>query len=424
MSSAPVPRDVLGLVVPSWGSVVAAEGVGWHVVGDDGEAVEEIQAFLIDVAATGASVPTRRSYAYDMLRWWRFCAAVGVPWQQALRYEVRDFVLWLQSATNDQRRRTVEPAPFSSVTGQGAGDRGSSRPAAGSVNAVTGKSYLAAGYAPRTINHALTVISSFYEFALESGLGPLVNPVPRSAPGRMGPQHRTSGGSSGLRRRGTYRQRQPLIQPRSIGEPLLQELFAVLGNDRDRALVAVTLSSGVRASELLSMIRSGVNAGEGVLSVVGKGQAGMRVWVPAAPESFVWIARYLAGRPSPAGGPGWGEHPLWMTLSEPPRPLTYFTLRQVLERANSKLGTNLTWHDFRHTFAHRLLSDERMALTDVQMLLRHRNLDTLQAYSAARLDELVASLHRHLARPAPPEDRPAPGYAASDLNTLFPGVRL
>ncbi|AKT50807.1 hypothetical protein ADJ73_04885 [Arsenicicoccus sp. oral taxon 190] len=65
-----------------------------------------------------------------------------------------------------------------------------------------------------------------------------------------------------------------------------------------------------------------------------------------------------------------------------------------------------------------------MTLTDVQMLLRHRNMDTLQAYSAARLDELVASLHRHLSRPAPAAARPAPGYAASDLHTLFPGVTL
>ena len=40
------------------------------------------------------------------------------------------------------------------------------RPPAGTLNAATGKAYLAAGYAPRTINHALSVLSEFYRHAL------------------------------------------------------------------------------------------------------------------------------------------------------------------------------------------------------------------------------------------------------------------
>ena len=133
----------------------------------------------------------------------------------------------------------------------------------------------------------------------------------------------------------------------------------------------------------------------------------------------MWIARYLTTR-SP-GPPG---EALWVTLRSPARPLTYFGLRQVLERANAKMGTNLTWHDFRHTFAHRLLADERMTLTDTQMLLRHRHITTVQAYAAARLDELVASLYRHLTRPAPAPPAPAPGFAAADLQALFSGMGL
>ena len=242
MTDPPRQRDVLTLALPSWGAVVPTAGLGWHVIGEDGQPEEVIRAFLLELAATGASVPTRRSYSYDLLRWWRFCAAVGVPWRQAFREEVRDFVRWLQGAANAQRRRSQVRST------------GNSRPPAGTLNAVTGKPYLAEGYAPRTINHALTVVSAFYDFAVVAGLGPLTNPVPQQS-GR-------TGGGHGLKRRGTYRQRPPVTQPRAISEELLQDLFAVLGNDRDRALVAVTLSSGVRASELLSMTRYGVNSGE------------------------------------------------------------------------------------------------------------------------------------------------------------------
>lgn len=43
---------------------------------------------------------------------------------------------------------------------------------------MTGKSVLAATYASRTINHQLSVLFGFYEWACASHLGPLVNPVP------------------------------------------------------------------------------------------------------------------------------------------------------------------------------------------------------------------------------------------------------
>jgi hypothetical protein len=46
------------------------------------------------------------------------------------------------------------------------------------VNLRTGKPLLRAGYAASTVNHALTVVSSFYAFHLHYGRGPVINPVP------------------------------------------------------------------------------------------------------------------------------------------------------------------------------------------------------------------------------------------------------
>ena len=68
---------------------------------------------------------------------------------------------WLRNARNPQRDR-----------------KDASSPPAGSVNLRTGKPTLRAGYAPSTINHALSVLSAFYAFHLHFGRGPLVNPVP------------------------------------------------------------------------------------------------------------------------------------------------------------------------------------------------------------------------------------------------------
>lgn len=386
-------RDVVSLSVPAWGSVQAAPEVCWVVADPKGRRVEPVYQFMVELTATGSAPSTRRSYCYDLLRWWRFCQAVSVSWDMASTTEVRDFVRWLQSKGNPQRERSVQGA----------------RPAAGTVNAVTGKSYLRDGYAPRTINHALSVVGAFYTFAYEAGIGPW-NPVPSSVPPT----------GAALPRRARYRQKVPLFQPRSVSEELLQQLFAVLANDRDRALVAVALSSGARASELLSITTHGFDAGQGVVAVEPKGALGTRVWIPAAPESFVWIARYLASKPATVDAPVDG--PLWRALRSPGAPLTYYALRQVLERANHKLGTNLTWHDFRHTFAHRILSDDRMTLTDAQALMRHRSLSSMEHYATSRLDELVSAFYRHLTAPPPAPATPGPAFDAQDLATLFPGM--
>jgi site-specific recombinase XerD len=106
--------------------------------------------------ARDASPATCRSYAFDLLRWWRFLASRDRPWTRACRNDVRDFVLWLRTSDNPQRR-----------PGR-----------AGGVNPRTDKPNLVEGYAPATINHALSVISIFYQFAAEQGEGPVVNPVP------------------------------------------------------------------------------------------------------------------------------------------------------------------------------------------------------------------------------------------------------
>ena len=92
-------RDLVSIRLPRWGRVVAAEGVvPWLVVDPAGDTVEPIQRFLRDFVASGNRIGSVRSYAYGLLRWWRWLVAVGVEWDKATSAEVRDFVLWLGQA--------------------------------------------------------------------------------------------------------------------------------------------------------------------------------------------------------------------------------------------------------------------------------------------------------------------------------------
>jgi site-specific recombinase XerD len=128
--------------------------------------------WLRDLAACDCSALTLRSYAYDLLRWLRFLHVIGTSWKRATREHVRDFVEYLRQAPNPQNLRRSPDAP-----------------ALGSVNKVTGKPYPKPGYAARTINHQLSVLSAFYTFAVDADLGPLVNPVPAGGAARCAEVH-------------------------------------------------------------------------------------------------------------------------------------------------------------------------------------------------------------------------------------------
>ncbi|GAA4714391.1 hypothetical protein GCM10023198_42000 [Promicromonospora umidemergens] len=65
---------------------------------------------------------------------------------------------------------------------------------------------------------------------------------------------------------------------------VLDDLFARLECNRDRALFSMFLSSGARASEPLGMTVGDVHPGEGRIYVATKGLGGIKQACPAAPE--------------------------------------------------------------------------------------------------------------------------------------------
>jgi hypothetical protein len=169
-------RELAGLVVARAGRVAQTSDptLPWAVLDGAGSRIDAVGVFLKDLLACGSGASSCRSYAFDLLRWFRFLAAVGVAWERASRAEVRDFVLWLRSSVNPARDRRCVGAP-----------------APGSVNARTGKAHLRAGYAPATINHALSVLAAFYEFHRSCGSGRWSRPCRRSHAPAAGWTHTT-----------------------------------------------------------------------------------------------------------------------------------------------------------------------------------------------------------------------------------------
>ncbi|MFH9425486.1 tyrosine-type recombinase/integrase [Streptomyces sp. NPDC017529] len=351
----------------------------WLVVDGAGREVEPVSSYLRDRLLGDVSPLTCRSYAYDLLRWFRVLWTVDVGWEQATEAEAAAMVGWLRSARNPQRHRRRE---------------GGFPP--GSVNPTTGKRVLAAGYAPATIAHSLSAVHGFYAFHLHFGRGPVLNPVPENRARRATLAHRSPLEVPGRHRRGRLRPKVPVRQPRAIPDAQWEDLFAQMRCARDRALLACYVSSGARATELLGVGLADVDWQKGRLWVVSKGTRD-RQPVPVSPEALAYLAAYLddVGLPDDGG-------PVWRTRRGEPRPLTYWAARRILQRATEQLGMNWTLHDARHTAATRFARDPAMTLAEVQTILRHAHVTTTALYTVVGLEDLVDKLAEHYGRPAQP----------------------
>lgn len=391
-------RDLEAVSVLPAGRVVRTDNRGEPFLLADaaGEVVEPVRQFLLELLARDLASLTLRSYANDLLRWWRFLGAIGVVWDKATPEDVRDFILWMRTTrklTGSRQARRIEYP---------------------TINAVTGKAPQGRRYSAATINHAESVVHDFYEFHLRSGLGPMVNPVirSRSLHARRNAHHNPLNVFR-LSQRGAYRQKLPRVVPRGMSDEQFDALFKALRSDRDRALLAFYISSGVRANELLSMTGDSFDPGEQLIRVRSKGTRAMD-WVPAAAEAFVWLRLYQDQ--VEVAKPG---EPLWVTLRHPRKPLGYDALRAVIKRANVTLGSDWSIHDFRHTAAHRMLGTG-MSETDVQTVLRHAHVTTTQRYVVPRLKDLVAAVQRAYNSPVtPPVELVGDRYDPADLEVLF-----
>lgn len=383
--------------LPRTGEVRAGDrpSLPYLVIDDHGVEVEPISKYLRDLALGDASRLTCRSYAHDLLRWWRLLAVLETSWERATTGEVTVLVGWLRTARNPQRRRSSGVQP-------------------GTVNLRTGKATLPEGYAPSTINHALSALSGFYAFHAHYGRGPAVNPVPDQSGRRALLGHHSPLEPHQLAPRARLRQKIADGPPRSIPDQLWAELFGAMTCDRDRALLAFYVSSGARASELLGLRMEHVDWAGKRIWVVSKGSQVLEE-IPASPEAFAYLAVYLEEHGLPEA-----TQPVWRARHGSPRPLTYSAMRAVLSRANAKLGTNWTLHDLRHSAAARMAGDPELSIVEIQAVLRHRHLSTTERYTRVRVGELIDKIQQHYAKPKI-ERHFTSGYAPEDIETVFGG---
>jgi integrase/recombinase XerC len=157
---------------------------------------------------------------------------------------------------------------------------------------------------------------------------------------------------------------------------------------RDRALLEVTYSCGLRVSELVGLNWSDVDAALGVVRVRGKGRK-ERI-VPIGATALAALAAYRERLAALCRGPG--RDPDAVFLNRRGGRLTVRSVARCVDRHTLTGGVagKVSPHALRHSFATHLLG-AGADLRAIQEMLGHASLSTTQKYTHVDLDQLMAT---------------------------------
>jgi len=170
---------------------------------------------------------------------------------------------------------------------------------------------------------------------------------------------------------------------------LLQVQFAEdAAGRRDRAMIELFYSAGIRLSELTGLNLEDIRFQEGLVKVRGKGRK-ERI-VPFGRPALQAIEAYLQKRREllKEGTGGKGEEALF--LSTRGKRMNPRGVARVVERVvrQSGIGRKISPHALRHTFATHLL-DAGADLRSIQEMLGHKSLSTTQKYTSVSVSRLM-----------------------------------
>lgn len=165
---------------------------------------------------------------------------------------------------------------------------------------------------------------------------------------------------------------------------------------RDKAVLELLFSTGLRVSEVASLNRDSINLGQREFSVIGKGLKERMVFL--SDSAAEWLDRYLMARKDTfqplfirfQGRADSSENGAAMRLT--PR-----SIERIVEKYVKQIGLSVkaTPHTLRHSFATDLLINGAN-IRSVQEMLGHANIATTQIYTHvtnAHLKDIHRTFH-------------------------------
>jgi len=179
----------------------------------------------------------------------------------------------------------------------------------------------------------------------------------------------------------TRRPQVTFLTPEELERLAAQPNTAAQNGLRDRAIIELLFSSGLRVSELVGLDRDHINLTRREFMVRGKGQKDRPVFI--SPEAADWIKQYLDKRQD-------NTKPLFIRYSGSKKVdlsgnftrLTARSVQRMIARYARLAGItkHVSPHTLRHSFATDLLMNGA-DLRSVQAMLGHSNIATTQIYT-------------------------------------------
>jgi integrase/recombinase XerD len=227
-------------------------------------------------------------------------------------------------------------------------------------------------YAATTVARKIAAIKSFFGFLVAEGLL-------RDNPMRGIPSPKV--GKSLPKPISIAQARLLLEQPSKLSTPEAK---------RDRAMLELLYATGMRVSELVSLNLADIDTDGGYVRCFGKGHK--ERLIPIYRQAALVLKEYLTeARPHLAHN----SEEKALFLNRRGERLTRQGLWQILKgyAKSAELGTEVTPHTLRHSFATHMLSGGA-DLRSVQELLGHANISTTQVYTHLTTDHIRRSYEK------------------------------
>lgn len=157
------------------------------------------------------------------------------------------------------------------------------------------------------------------------------------------------------------------------------------GDDRERAIVELLLSSGMRVAELCGLDRAAIDFQRRECEVLGKGSKRRTCYFSA--DAKLYMERYLDARDD-------CEPALFVSANKPAKRLSTGAVERIVRKIGKRAGVgNVHPHRFRRTMATNNLR-RGMKLEEIQQLLGHSNMDTTLIYAKVDKELLGVNARR------------------------------
>jgi integrase/recombinase XerD len=329
-------------------------GVSFRIYDSNNAGVESSDQFLTELSLRDCSVYTQRAYALGLAHFFSWLHASGGDPDQVTRQIVGSYITEFARGAKQSAVATHAAKPRQ----------------------------------PRTINHRLSVLASYFEYCIrrdtEDGRGPWkgrINPAsgnPLTEELRHGMIGRDV--PARQRQRDGFRRRIPRTLPKILEPAAIQKLIDSAGSYRDKAILILLSRAGQRIGDwspvagrhgILGMELEDVDRKRRLVTVRLKGARDQHR-VPVTDDFWPIYEEYLRTERQAA----LDVHAVWIASRKGRgKPLRYASFESALRYIGRKTGISVHPHLFRHTLAQGLL-DTTGNIKVAQEILGHSHLST------------------------------------------------